>query len=81
MRRFFKDGLAGVAEVTRTEVEKLPFDEKITRVWYQFEADGNLRRDSDTILPSIASKWHAGDRIPILYMPERDYDSVIVAVE
>ena len=67
--------------MTRTEVERLPFDEKITRVWYQFEADGGVRRDSDTVLPSVASKWQAGDRIPILYMPQRDYDSVIVAVE
>jgi serine/threonine protein kinase len=81
MRRFFKEGIPGVAEVSRTEVERLPFDEKITRVWYQFEADSGMRRDSDTILPSIASKWKEGDRIPILYMPHRDYDSVIVAVE
>ena len=81
MKRFFKEGIPGVAEVLRTEVEKLPFDEKITRVWYQFDADGAVRRDSDTILPAIASKWREGDRIPILYMPSRDYDSVIVAVE
>ena len=81
MRRFFRDGTPGLAEVTRTEIEKLPFDEKITRVWYQFEADGSLRRDSDTVLPAIASKWQAGDHIPILFIPDRDYDSVIVAVE
>jgi len=40
-----------------------------------------LRRDSDTVLPTIAAVWKVGDRIPILYMPDRDYDSVIVAVE
>jgi len=81
MKRFFKEGIPCIAEVTKTETEKLPFDEKITRVSYEFEADAGLRRDSDTVLPGIANKWKVGDRIPILYMPERDYDSVIVAVE
>jgi serine/threonine protein kinase len=81
MKRFFKEGIPCIAEVTKTETEKLPFDEKITRVSYEFEADGGLRRDSDTVLPGIANKWKVGDRIPILYMPERAYDSVIVAVE
>ena len=81
MKRFFQQGVPGVAEVIRTEVEKWPFDEKIMRVSYEFEADGGLRRDSDTVLPTIAAVWKVGDRIPILYMADRDYDSVIVAVE
>jgi serine/threonine protein kinase len=81
MKRFFQEGTPGVAEVTRMEIEKLPFDEKITRVSYEFEADGGVRRDSDTVLPAIANRWKVGDRIPVLYMANRDYDSVIVAVE
>jgi serine/threonine protein kinase len=81
MKRFFKEGVPAVAEVIRTEIEKWPFDEKIMRVSYEFEADGELRRDSDTVLPTIAALWKVGDRIPILYIPDRDYDSVIVAVE
>jgi hypothetical protein len=40
-----------------------------------------MHRDSDTVLPVIADRWQPGDQIPILYMPQRDYDSVIVAVE
>ncbi len=81
MKRFFKNGVPAVAEVIRTEIEKWPFDEKIMRVTYEFEADDGLRRDSDTVLPTIAALWKIGDRVPILYMPERDYDSVIVATE
>ena len=81
MKRFFKEGVPAVAEVTKMEIEKLPFDEKITRVSYEFEADDGLRRDSDTVLPGIANRWKVGDRIPVLFIAERDYDSVIVAVE
>ena len=81
MKRFFKEGVPAVAEVIRTDIEKWPFDEKIMRVSYEFEAEGALRRDSDTVLPTIAALWKVGDRIPILYIPDRDYDSVIVAVE
>jgi hypothetical protein len=42
---------------------------------------GERHRDSDTVLPVIADRWQPGDRIPILYLPDRDCDSVIVAVE
>lgn len=81
MKRFFRGGSPAVAEVIKTEIQGLPFDEKIARVTYQFEADGELHRDSDTVLPVIADRWQPGDRIPVLYLPDRNYDSVIVAVE
>jgi hypothetical protein len=42
---------------------------------------GELHRDADIVLPVIADRWGPGDRIPILYLPDRGYDSVIVAVE
>ena len=81
MKRFFRDGIAGTAEILKIEVEKTSFDEKLARVNYQFEADGELFRDSDLMLPTIADRLQPGDRIPILYIPDRHYDSVIVAVE
>lgn len=81
MKRFFRYGVPATAEVIKTELTKLPFDEKIARVNYQFEVDGELKRDADTVLPAIADRWQPGDEIPILYLPDRDYDSVIVAVE
>ena len=81
MKRFFRLGVAGTAEILRIELEATSFDEKLARVNYQFEADGELFRDSDLMLPTIADRLQPGDRIPILYIPDRHYDSVIVAVE
>jgi serine/threonine protein kinase len=81
MRRFFRDGIPAVAEVLKMELSETAFDEKLTRVAYQFEADGALHRDSDTVLPVIADRWQPGDRVPILYIAGRTYDSVIVASE
>jgi predicted Ser/Thr protein kinase len=81
MTRFFRDGTPAVAQVLKTELQGLPFDEKISRVSYQFEADGQVHRDSDTVLPAIADRWQPGDQLPILYLPNRGYDSVIVAGE
>jgi serine/threonine protein kinase len=81
MKRFFRDGIPGSAQILRIELEATAFDEKLARVNYQFVADGELHRDSDTVLPTIADRMQVGDEIPILYMPDRNYDSVIVAVE
>ena len=81
LRRFFRDGVPGSAEVLRIESENTAFGEKLARVNYQFEVDGRLRRDSDMVLPAIAHRWQPGDRIPILYLPTGANDSVIVAVE
>ena len=81
MKRFFRDGTPGVATVLKTEAQNTAFDEKMTRVTYEFEADGALHRDTDIVLPVIGSRWQAGDRVPILYIAGRSYDSVIVAAE
>jgi hypothetical protein len=81
MKRFFRNGIPAMAEVLKIELQETAFDEKLARVGYEFEADGHMHRDSDTVLPVIADRWQPGDQIPILYMPQRDYDSVIVAVE
>lgn len=81
LKRFFREGVPGSAEVLRIESENTAFGEKLARVNYQFEVDGRLRRDSDMVLPAIAHRWQPGDRIPILYLPAGANDSVIVAVE
>ena len=81
MRRFFRDGVPAVAEVTRMEPQEMAFDEKLMRVSFQFTVDGRLYRDSDTVLPVVSDRWRPGDQVPILYLPERDCDAVIVAVE
>ena len=78
LQRFFRDGIPGTAEVLQIQLENTAFEQQSARVSYQFEADGALHRDSDQIMPFIAYRLHPGDRIPILYLPERSYDSVIV---
>jgi serine/threonine protein kinase len=81
LKRFFREGVPGSAEVLRIESENVAFGETLARVNYQFEVDGQLRRDSDKVLPAIAHRWQPGDRIPILYLPTGANDSVIVAIE
>ncbi len=81
LERFFRFGVPATGEVLKTELQEIAFDEKLARVSFQFTVDGRLYRDSDTVLPVIADRWQPGDRIPILYLPDRDCDAVIVAVE
>jgi serine/threonine protein kinase len=78
LRRFFRDGLPASAEILSIRLEKIAFDQELARVSYQFEADGRMRRDVDQVLPVIADRWQPGDRVQVLYIPERDYDSVVV---
>jgi hypothetical protein len=79
LRRFFREGLPATAEILAIQLEKLPFDAKIARVSYQFEADGMLHRDVDQVRLRIADRWRAGDAVQVLYLPEHDYDSVIIS--
>ena len=51
---------------------------KIARVGYEFEADGELHRDVDQVLPVIADRWREGDLVQVLYLPDQGYDSVII---
>lgn len=81
LRKFFRDGQPALAEVLDFKEEELAFDVKLTRVRYEFIADGAIRRGSDLVLPPIADRWRAGDRIEVLYLAERGYDSVTISVE
>jgi hypothetical protein len=76
LRRFFKHGTPAVAEIVDFQPEDVGFEVKLTRVCYEFMADGQRQRGSDLTLPVIADRWRAGDRIEILYMG-RNYDSMI----
>jgi len=82
-RRRIKDfivmGLPATARVIDMTLEDIAFNIKITRVRYEFEIDGWLRRDSDQVLTSIANRWDRGTPIQILYIPGRDYDSIVVS--
>jgi hypothetical protein len=79
LRRFVRNGLPAAAEVVSIQTEPTAFGEKIARVSYEFEADGVLHRDSDQMLPVIAARWRPGDQVQILYLPDEDYDSVVIS--
>jgi serine/threonine protein kinase len=81
LKRFFQNGVPATARILKSELQETAFDEKLSRVSYEFMVDGVVHRDSDTVLPVIADRWQPGDEIPILYLPDRECDSVIVAVE
>ncbi len=78
-RPFLKRGLQADARVIDKADEKTAFDEKLTRVRYEFVVDGHRHRGSDQVLPAIAELWDPGERIQILYLPDEDYDSVIIS--
>jgi hypothetical protein len=80
LRRFFRDGIPGTAEILDFRPEDIAFGVKFTRVRYEFEADGRAQRGSDVVLPVLADRWREGERVEILYLPDRSYDSVIISV-
>jgi hypothetical protein len=78
VRPFVTQGLPAIARVLEVEIEKVEFGTRLGRVRYAFEADGRRRVGTDRILPSVADRWEAGTDILVLYLPDQDYDSVII---
>lgn len=79
LKQFLREGILGTARILDMENEKIGFEVSTTRVRYEFEADGRLHRDVDSVLPTIAARWDRDDTIHILYRPDHDYDSVIIS--
>jgi len=78
LKPFFQHGEPALADIVDFREEEIGFGSKLTRVRYEFEAGGRTQRGSDLVLPYIADRWRAGERIEVLYLAERNYDSVIV---
>jgi hypothetical protein len=78
LRRFFELGAPAIAEITGIEAAGSDLV-KLALVRYEWTADGEVHRDSDETFARISDKWRAGDRIPILYLPDHNYDSVIIS--
>ena len=79
LAHFLQHGTPGTAEILNITTESTAFGEKLARVNYEFRLNGQLHRDSDMVLPVIAHRFQPGDSVPILYLPDRNYDSVIAA--
>jgi hypothetical protein len=78
LRRFLRYGLPTTARILGVQLKTDEF-EKLTHVTYEFEADGEVHRASGQILSTSAMPLNPGEEIPVLYMPDRGYDSMILA--
>lgn len=73
---FFQSGQPASAEI----LERHKADNEICyTVTYEFEADGHRHRGVDKVPPNLSRLWHAGDTVQVLYLPERDYDSIVIS--
>ena len=76
---FVIHGLPATARVVDMTPEPIGFEISLMRVRYEFAAVGRLHRDSGQVLTSIAGRWGVGTAIQILYLPDEQYDSVIIS--
>jgi hypothetical protein len=76
---FLKNGTPAVARILEIALDEVGFDVKLTRVRYEFVVDGRTFRDADHVLTSIGDRWDIGNTIQILYIADKDYDSVIIS--
>ncbi len=78
IKMFLTRGLPAVARVVDTAVEQIEFGARLSRVRYEFDADGRRRIGTDRVLPELGNRWLPGTELRVLYLRDADYDSVIV---
>jgi serine/threonine protein kinase len=76
---FIAEGTPALARIIDITPKDVGFGVKHSKVRYEFDADGRTHRDADLVLPVVADRWDRGATIQILYLPERNYDSVIIS--
>jgi len=78
-KRYIAHGELAQARVLDIMPKDIAFGVKHTKVRYEFEVDGQVYRDSDLVLPVIAERWDRGTIIQVLYLPDANFDSVIIS--
>ena len=78
-KTFITEGQLASARVLDITPKDVGFGVKHAKVRYEFEVDGRAHRDTDLVIPVIADRWERGTIIQILYLPQRDYESVIIS--
>ncbi len=76
---FIANGELAQARVIDMAPKDVAFGVKHTKVRYEFEVGGQVYRDSDVVLPVIAEHWDRGTIIQVLYLPDANFDSVIIS--
>lgn len=79
LKHFFRVGQPAIAEITAIDGYKDEMGVQMGRVRFDFEADGAVHRASDIRLQSVTDRWRPGDHVEILYVPDADYDAVIIS--
>lgn len=79
VRPFLESGQLREAVILGMEIETSSLGTKEMRVRYQFEVDGRVIRSSDLVSRNRAERWQVGEAVQVLYLPERDDDSIIAA--
>lgn len=77
-RPFFEHGL-----LTQGKIEKIIFihDQSSLpkyRVLYSFIVDGKIFKNGILLRPSIAQFWNENTNVHVLYLPDQNYDSIII---
>ena len=80
VERFLRNGIETIGEIREIGREKTAFAESIALVSYEFIADGQLHRNADRVVPGVAQRWAPGDPVRVLYIPDEEYDSIIISV-
>ena len=78
LKKFLQRGSPVMARIHRIDSEQIAFAQRLARVHYEFEVDGVRHRDSDQVLPLTSDRWELNDYVQILYIPEDNFDSVII---
>jgi serine/threonine protein kinase len=79
LRHFLRNGIEVIGEVRGIETETNSLGEKLGKVTYEFTANGDVHRDADRVPASIAQRWAPGHGIRLLYIPEEEFDSIIIS--
>jgi len=75
---FVREGVPAFGIIDDMDKVDIGFGEHLTRVRYHFEIDGRTHRGSDQVTPWRTERWRVGDRVELLYLPDREFDSIIV---
>lgn len=78
-RTFIAQGQLASARVLDITPKDVGFSVKHAKVRYEFEVDGHTHCDTDLVMPVIADRWGRGTSIQVLYLPERNHESVIIS--
>jgi len=80
VRPFMEQGIPATATIIDMDTVTANSAVRYTRVRYEFPADGVNHRGADRVLPWITERWCVGDQLSVLYIPEKDYDSIVVPI-